>query len=103
FAPTPRARQTLLDARVDERRIFVTGNTGVDSLLWMLAQRPAAPEAARPYLLLTLHRRESFGEPLRGMLAAVAELLAAEPEAEVLWPVHPNPHVKSLAAETLGN
>jgi len=98
FAPTAGARQHLLDERIAPTRIFVTGNTAVDALLWMLARRPAiAPR--RPYVLLTLHRRESFGEPLRGILGAVRELLAAEPDAEVVWPVHPNPQVKALASE----
>jgi len=102
FAPTELARRQLLTEHVDPGRVFVTGNTAVDSLLWMIARRPAAP-ARKPYLLLTLHRRESFGDPLRGILGAVADLLAQVPEAEVLWPVHPNPHVMSLATECLGD
>jgi UDP-N-acetylglucosamine 2-epimerase (non-hydrolysing) len=101
FAPTAQARQNLVDERVDPARIFVTGNTAVDSLLWMLARRPAAPPR-RPYLLLTLHRRESFGAVLRGILGAVADLLDEVPDAEVVWPVHPNPQVKSLAEDILG-
>ena len=101
FAPTAQARQHLLDERVDPGRIFVTGNTAVDALLWMLARRPVlAPR--HPYLLLTLHRRESFGDVLRGILHAVGDLLAAVPDAEVVWPVHPNPAVKSLATEIFG-
>jgi len=101
FAPTELARDNLLAERVDAARIHVTGNTAVDSMLWMLRRTPP-PEPRAPYLLLTLHRRESFGEPFRGMLAAVMDFLEAEPAAEVLWPVHPNPRVKALAAEVFG-
>ncbi len=101
FAPTELAKQNLLSERIDAGRIHVTGNTAVDSLLWMLEGRRSpvnTPERA-PYLLLTLHRRESFGEPLRDILAAVTDFLVAEPTAEVVWPVHPNPAVRAVACE----
>ncbi len=101
FAPTELAKQNLLAENIVASRIHVTGNTAVDSLLWMLERRRAAAaiESHAPYLLLTLHRRESFGEPLRDMLGAVADFLVAEPAAEVVWPVHPNPHVRTIASE----
>jgi UDP-N-acetylglucosamine 2-epimerase (non-hydrolysing) len=67
----------------------------------MLERRPAVVPR-KPYLLVTLHRRESFGDVLRGILGAVSGLLAAEPDATVLWPVHPNPRVASLAWEIFG-
>jgi UDP-N-acetylglucosamine 2-epimerase (non-hydrolysing) len=101
FAPTELAKQNLLAERIDAQRIHVTGNTAVDSLLWMLERQNApasAPERA-PYLLLTLHRRESFGKPLRDILGAVTDFLVAEPAAEIVWPVHPNPAVRALATE----
>lgn len=101
FAPTELSKQNLLAERIDAGRIYVTGNTAVDSLLWMLERRHASAStpARAPYLLLTLHRRESFGEPLRDILGAVTDFLVAEPAAEVLWPVHPNPAVRALANE----
>jgi UDP-N-acetylglucosamine 2-epimerase (non-hydrolysing) len=101
FAPTELAKRNLLAEGIDARRIYVTGNTAVDSLLWMLERRraPASATERGPYLLLTLHRRESFGEPLREILAAVSDFLVAEPAAEVMWPVHPNPAVRALASE----
>ncbi|HEY5179517.1 MAG TPA: UDP-N-acetylglucosamine 2-epimerase (non-hydrolyzing) [Dermatophilaceae bacterium] len=101
FAPTELAKQNLLAERIDAGRIHVTGNTAVDSVLWMLEHRdePASAPEHAPYLLLTLHRRESFGEPLRDILGAVTDFLVCEPAAEVVWPVHPNPAVRALATE----
>jgi UDP-N-acetylglucosamine 2-epimerase (non-hydrolysing) len=101
FAPTERAKQNLVAERIDDRRIFVTGNTAVDSLLWMVQRAGSVPPRA-PFVLLTLHRRESFGAPLREVLAGVGDFLEAEPAAEVVWPVHPNPAVTAVAGEVLG-
>lgn len=102
FAPTASARENLVSERVEPGRIYVTGNTAVDSLLWIVQRAPAAPARNAGALLLTLHRRESFGEPLRSILLAVRDLLDAVPEAAVRWPVHPNPGVKRVASEMLG-
>jgi UDP-N-acetylglucosamine 2-epimerase (non-hydrolysing) len=101
FAPTELAKRNLLAERIEARRIHVTGNTAVDSLLWMIERRHASASAfeSAPYLLLTLHRRESFGQPLRDILGAVTDFLVAEPGAEIVWPVHPNPAVRALATE----
>jgi UDP-N-acetylglucosamine 2-epimerase (non-hydrolysing) len=100
FAPTETARQNLLSERIDPAAIHVTGNTAVDSLLWML-DRVERREPDEPYLLVTLHRRESFGEPLRDLVGAVRDFLDRAPEATVLWPVHPNPNVGRVAEELL--
>jgi UDP-N-acetylglucosamine 2-epimerase (non-hydrolysing) len=102
FAPTELSRRNLLAEHVDGKRIYVTGNTGVDSLLWMVKKHHVVEQRA-PYLLLTLHRRESFGEPLRDMLAAVDDFLQTEKQARVVWPVHPNPQVRSVATEVFGS
>lgn len=99
FAPTEGARRNLLSERIDPAVIHVTGNTAVDSLLWMLER--TEEETAEPYLLVTLHRRESFGEPLRALAGAVRDFLDRTPEATALWPVHPNPNVARVAEELL--
>lgn len=100
FAPTETSAENLRRERIDQAAIHVTGNTAVDSLLWMLERPPArpVPEAG---LLITLHRRESFGGPLREILQGVRDFLAAEPEATAVWPVHPNPNVQRVAEEVL--
>lgn len=105
FAPTRRAAETLRREGIGARKIFVTGNTSVDALLRAAALpegfddeslRRLPPEA--PLALVTLHRRESFGSALRGVLRALA--LASEKRPNLLWvyPVHPNPQVQKAAA-----
>lgn len=111
FAPTARARENLLAEGVPERWVHVTGNTVVDALLHVADSRPEiesvdvrrAVEHGGPLILLTAHRRESFGEPLREVFRAVRELADAHPDAWVLYPVHPNPNVSGPAHELLGD
>ncbi|MEX0979565.1 MAG: UDP-N-acetylglucosamine 2-epimerase (non-hydrolyzing) [Gemmatimonadota bacterium] len=115
FAPTPTARENLLREGVSPERIFVTGNTVVDALHAIAAQQREPENAVlREVLasgdrlvLLTAHRRESFGEPLREVFRAVCELAdRAAPDAggrglRILYPVHPNPRVSGPAHELL--
>jgi UDP-N-acetylglucosamine 2-epimerase (non-hydrolysing) len=101
FAPTPASRDNLLAERIDPARVIVTGNTGVDALLWAV-ERAGPPPAGDPYVLVTLHRRESFGEPLGDILGGLLDFLAANPSARAAWPVHPNPEVGKVADAVLG-
>jgi len=100
FAPTEGAREALLAEGVDPGDILVTGNTVIDALLMTvspdLARRPTGRVRK---MLLTIHRRENFGEPLRKVGAAIRELLAREPDLQIVWPVHPNPNVYAYAHE----
>jgi UDP-N-acetylglucosamine 2-epimerase len=96
FAPTNRAVTNLLRERVDRKTVFLTGNTVVDSLTWMINQLRLTSQA-EPILLLTLHRRESFGQPLVEILSGVCDFLNATPEARAVWPVHPNPNVRTAS------
>jgi UDP-N-acetylglucosamine 2-epimerase (non-hydrolysing) len=91
FAPTPRAARTLRGEGVPEDRIHLTGNTIVDALLEIASgQGPAAQEDV---VLITVHRRESFGEPLNSIVRALARLAKAFPATRFLHVVHPNPNV----------
>lgn len=99
FAPTESAALNLASERVERSRVFVTGNTAVDSLLWALSRTEFSLEANT--VLVTLHRRESFGEPLREILAGLREFLDTEENAQVVWPIHPNPEVLAAAEEML--
>jgi UDP-N-acetylglucosamine 2-epimerase (non-hydrolysing) len=99
FAPTRRARENLEREGIEPERIFVTGNTVIDAL--MATARRDIPigielDARRRLVLVTVHRRESFGEPLRLICRAIQELHDQLPEIEFLWPVHPNPSVKAV-------
>ncbi|MGE5269091.1 MAG: non-hydrolyzing UDP-N-acetylglucosamine 2-epimerase [Thiohalocapsa sp.] len=105
FAPTDLARRNLLREGIAAERIVITGNTVIDALLWTAQQAPeiAVPLGAEQRLLfVTLHRRESFGAPLRNALMAIRRLVAANPALIVLYPVHPNPNVSGPAHELLG-
>ncbi|MFC3724204.1 non-hydrolyzing UDP-N-acetylglucosamine 2-epimerase [Neoaquamicrobium sediminum] len=113
FAPTPQARQALLDERIDGSRIAVTGNTVIDALLMAsdLIEGDAARQnaiasdftyldPAKRLLLVTGHRRENFGGGLRRMCEALARL-ARRGDVQVVYPVHLNENVQQAARETL--
>lgn len=112
FAPTESARDSLLREGIDAASIHVTGNTVVDALQGLLRRlqsgeiAPELPPAVRPALearqlvLITAHRRESFGAAFVRICAAIREVAARHPQAAFLFPVHPNPSVLR-AAETL--
>jgi UDP-N-acetylglucosamine 2-epimerase (non-hydrolysing) len=99
FAPTVGAAANLAAEAIAQSRIHVTGNTGIDALLATVGTGQAglrvAPGPRR--VLLTAHRRENFGEPMRGIFSAVRQLADAYPDIEVLYPVHPNPQVSRMA------
>ncbi len=101
FAPTEAARQNLSSERIEAERIHVTGNTAIDSVIWAVG-RAEASAADEPYVLVTLHRRESFGEPLREILAGLRDFLDRRSDARAVWPMHPNPNVRRVAEEVLG-
>ena len=113
FAPTPQARQALLDERINGSRIAVTGNTVIDALLMAsdLIEGDAARQnaiasdftyldPAKRLLLVTGHRRENFGGGLRRMCEALARL-ARRGDVQVVYPVHLNENVQQAARETL--
>jgi len=110
FAPTELSRQNLLDERFVPDRVLVTGNTAIDALQLALAKPapPPPPELAklspnRPMILVTAHRRESFGDPLDSICRALAAL-ATRPDAtgaSIVYPVHPNPNVRAAVARRL--
>ncbi|MEE8202043.1 MAG: UDP-N-acetylglucosamine 2-epimerase (non-hydrolyzing), partial [Candidatus Acidoferrales bacterium] len=118
FAPTEAARQNLLAEGIPDQRIRVTGNTVIDALLDVAARpydfaRPeAAGLAALPFsldgagpslILVTTHRRESFGPPLRALCRAIHALAGRYPQAQFVFPVHLNPNVQVPVREELAD
>jgi UDP-N-acetylglucosamine 2-epimerase (non-hydrolysing) len=110
FAPTPGARDHLLAENVPAADIHVTGNTVVDALQ-RIASLPHTPgnrrlaeimESGKRLVLVTAHRRESFGAPLREAFAALREIADEHDDVMLLYPVHPNPNVRGPAEELLG-
>ncbi len=108
YAPTEGARENLRAERISEDHIVVTGNTVIDALLH-IAEKPyefedpllAKAGHERRLLLVTAHRRESFGAPFHDMCRAMADLAAANADLEVIYPVHPNPNVRAVTDEML--
>jgi UDP-N-acetylglucosamine 2-epimerase (non-hydrolysing) len=110
LAATARARSHLLAEGTPASSVFVTGNTVIDALHWTLSHhRVITPflldilKSPRPMLLVTAHRRESWGEPLRQIAEAIAELARLEPDLLVLFPVHRNPAVGNTVRSILRN
>lgn len=105
FAPTELARQQLRVEGVEDRNIYVVGNTVIDALLAMAARTDLPSLGAletNPFALITLHRRENFGAPLLRILGALRALALAHPELTLVYPVHPNPMVLGPAQACLG-
>jgi UDP-N-acetylglucosamine 2-epimerase (non-hydrolysing) len=100
FAPTARARAALLAEGCSEDRIHVVGNTVIDALE-SLTGGGASEVPERPEVLITVHRRESFGEPLRDIFAAVRRLAESFPDVLFTYPVHRNPNVRQPAHKML--
>jgi UDP-N-acetylglucosamine 2-epimerase (non-hydrolysing) len=106
FAPTLGARNNLLAEGISPQSIFVTGNTVIDALFMALKRKqPIAADLdpAKRLILVTAHRRDSFGEPIRDICRAIAALAERFPDIEFLWPVHPNPSIKPVVQTLVGS
>ena len=103
FAPTEAAGRNLLSEGIDESRVLVTGNTVIDSLRFTEKQGGASPllDFANEgrMILLTAHRRENQGKAMRRIFSAVLRILDEFPDVRVIYPVHPSPMVREVAAE----
>ena len=106
FAPTEQARQNLLWENKKPETIFVTGNTAIDALKTTVRADYQNPELEwakdSRMILLTAHRRENLGEPMRAIFRAVRRIADEVPDIKVLYPVHMNPTIRALAQEILG-
>lgn len=107
FAPTENSKQSLLNEGKNEKNIFVTGNTAIDALSttiysnytndifdWIGKDR---------MILITAHRRENLGEPMRGMFKAIKRIIDEFPDVKAVYPVHLNPKVREIANEVFGD
>lgn len=101
FAPTESSAENLRREGVNRAKIFVTGNTAIDAVLDVAARcEPAIPITPRRIILVTAHRRESFGPGFESICAALRRL-SALPEVEIVYPVHPNPNVRAAVEKHL--
>lgn len=123
FAPTQQAKQNLLNENIDENQIFVTGNTVVDSLKWVLTKMERSADFNnqleksltmkgydikrlhnnRKLILITSHRQENFGNGIREICYAIKELSADNPNIDFVFPVHLNPKIRSAVFDILSD
>lgn len=111
FAPTVQAKENLLRENVDPSTIFVVGNTVVDALLTQVRDDfrftdPLLQQidfSSKRVLLVTTHRRENLGEPMRRIYQAIQQILDNVQDIEVIFPIHKNPQVRLVAYEVLGS
>lgn len=107
FAPTETARRNLIAEGKAPDSVFVTGNTAIDALNATLRADLTHPEldwvGGDRLILVTAHRRENLGEPMRGMFRAIRRVIAGHPGTKAVFPVHLNPEVRRVAEEILGD
>jgi len=104
FAPTRLARENLLAEGIDPSSVHLTGNTVIDALLATVEKKvPIGIELdpSKRLILVTVHRRDSFGDPMLEVCRALRRLADLFPDIEMLYPVHPNPNVKAVAEREL--
>lgn len=111
FAPTQKSRMSLLKEGIHSESIVVTGNTVIDALMMIsrrVADRPLTSRIStsienRLLILVTVHRRESFGKPLENVCKALAKIaFSCQDKIQIVYPVHLNPNVRKTVYETLG-
>lgn len=107
FSPTSAARDNLLREGKDAARIFVTGNTAIDALKTTVRDSFSHPELdwanGSRLVILTAHRRENLGEPMRHIFRAIRRVTEEFADIKVLYPVHLNPLVRDTAKEIFGD
>ncbi|NLF83681.1 MAG: UDP-N-acetylglucosamine 2-epimerase (non-hydrolyzing) [Candidatus Gastranaerophilales bacterium] len=108
FAPTQRSFDNIMRENPERKKVYLTGNTVIDALLYTVNNHPADMEGIDldenlRTVLLTSHRRENFGEPLKNICLAVKTLVEKNPDIQVVYPVHLNPNVRNVVFTELGN
>ena len=106
FAPTELSRQNLLKEGKRAESIYITGNTAIDALKTTVREDYTHPElewaAGSRLILITAHRRENLGEPMKNMFRAIRRVMEEHPDVKAIYPIHMNPVVRQTADEILG-
>ena len=107
FSPTAKSATNLQKENKDESRIFITGNTAIDALKTTVKETYSHPVLEKlgndRLVLMTAHRRENLGEPMRNMFRAIKRLVDKHEDVQVVYPVHMNPVVRETANDILGD
>ena len=106
FAPTELSKQNLLKEGKNPESIYVTGNTAIDALKTTVRADYTHPELewakGSRLIMITAHRRENLGEPMRHMFKAIRHVMDEHPDVKAIYPIHMNPVVREIADEFLG-
>ena len=106
FAPTEQAKQNLLNEGKKYDNIFITGNTGIDALATTISKNYHSNELewakGNRLILVTTHRRENLGEPMRKIFRAIRQIVDEYKDVRILFPIHLNPEIRKIADEILG-
>lgn len=106
FAPTELSKQNLLKEGKNPDSIYVTGNTAIDALKTTVHEDYTHPELewakGNRLILITAHRRENLGEPMKNMFRAIRRCMDEHPDLKAIYPIHMNPVVRQTADEILG-
>ena len=106
FAPTELSRQNLLKEGKEPDSIYVTGNTAIDALKTTVRENYTHPELewvnGSRLIVITAHRSENLGEPMRHMFKAIRRVMDEHPDVKAIYPIHMNPVVREIADEFLG-
>ena len=108
FAPTEISKDNLLKEKIDESKIYITGNTAIDAMSTTVDENYTHPEldwinAGERMILLTAHRRENLGEPMRHIFRAIKRVVDEFSDVKVIYPIHMNPKVREVANEVFGD
>lgn len=106
FAPTEAAKKNLLKEGKKPESIYVTGNTAIDALKTTISADYSHPElewvGSSRLILITAHRRENIGEPMRNMFSAIRKVMQENPDVKAVYPIHMNPAVREMAEAVFG-
>ena len=106
FAPTERSKQNLLKEGKKESTIYVTGNTAIDALKTTVQEKYKHSElewaSDSKLILITAHRRENLGEPMKNMFKAIKRVMEENKDVKAIYPIHMNPQVRKIANDILG-
>ena len=113
FVPTQRSKLNLVREGIAKDKIFMTGNTVVDALFYVLKKIedkkgynwpfPFLESKLNRLILVTAHRRESFGKPLKNICYALRKIVKRDKSTIIVYPVHPNPNIQNTVRKILGN
>lgn len=108
FAPTLVSKENLLRENIDENKIYITGNTAIDAMKKTVIKNYVHPElewikSNERMILLTAHRRENLGEPMRHIFNAIKKIVDEFENVKVIYPIHMNPKVREIAKEVFND